>query len=125
MELPRRLVDTAQIRNDHHGILFTVVTLTLHDSRVVIDRIAGVQGDLVANGYGLPRRRCGSRGRAIDSTDQLRLTFVQGELERARREVEDRLPRMRVRGDTPSWSKGNAKERQSLPGRHSSGRNPT
>lgn len=64
MELPGRLIDAAQIRDQHDGILAPVVALTLQDRRVVEDRIAGLEGNRLANGDRLRSHRRGGRGRA-------------------------------------------------------------
>src|SRR5215207_2448120 len=108
MELPRSRVDAAQIRDDHHGILVSIIALALQDRGVVVDRIAGAERELVAAGDGLPRGRRGGRGSAVSGTNELRLARVQREPQRPRSEVEDGFTRMLVRGDTPPRSEGNA-----------------
>jgi len=56
MELPDRLVDTAQVSEQDNGILGSIIALTLQDCRVIIDSIAGIQGDLFSLGDGFARR---------------------------------------------------------------------
>jgi hypothetical protein len=82
MELPGRLVDAAEVRDDHHGILVAIVALALQDCRVVVDRIAGAQRDLLSHGD-CRRRRSGGSGSAVHGTNELRLALVQRELEGA------------------------------------------
>jgi hypothetical protein len=108
MELPGRLVDTAQVSEQDNGILGSIIALTLQDCRVIIDRIAGIQGDLFSHGDGFARRWRSGRWGAVHSAHQLRLALKQRELEGARGEVVDSFTRVRVRGHTSPRSNGNA-----------------